>query len=316
MRHGSHSGLFNIMAVTNTPQAQSQSQAGIAVLNQRLNSDAIQKKFADMLGKKSVGFLTSVSNVVTNNDLLKKADTNSIILAAAQAAALDLPINPNLGYAAIVPFNDVKNKRCMAQFQLMRDGFVELALRTGQVVALVNEVVYEGELVKCNRFRDEYEFDESKRVSDKVIGYMAYAKLSNGFEKTIYWDVNRCKEHALKYSQTFKKGYGLWKESFDSMALKTTLKHLIKKYLPKSIEMMRAVEYDGAAMEGTIENPIIKHSDENPSVENANYEEVKDIDPDATPEEETPKAPSEEKVQGDERPADPIPPKANEEEDF
>jgi recombination protein RecT len=252
-----------------------QPQVGVQALNKKLNSEAMQKKFAEMLGKKSVGFLSSVSNIVTNSKLLEKAEVDSIILAAAQAAALDLPINPNLGYAAIVPFTDTKTRRCLAQFQLMRDGFVELALRTGQVVAIVNEPVYEGELVSHNRFKDEYIFDETKRTSDKVIGYMAYAKLANGFEKTVYWDVERCKSHALKYSQTFKKGFGLWRDNFESMALKTVLKHLIKKYLPKSIEMMQAVEYDGATIKGTIDNPQPEYVDnQDHAVVNTQYEEV------------------------------------------
>ena len=215
----------------------------------------MQKKFADMLGKKSVGFLTSISNVVTNNDLLQKAETTSIVLAAARAASLDLPINPNLGYAAIVPFNDTKNTRCLAQFQLMRDGWVELALRTGQVVALVNEPVYEGELVSRNRFIDEFVFDETKRTSDKVIGYMAYIKLVNGFEKTVYMTAEECKAHALRFSQTYKRGFGLWKDNFDAMALKTVLKKLIKKYCPKSIEMQRAMEVDNVSLSGDVNDP-------------------------------------------------------------
>lgn len=215
----------------------------------------MKQTFAEMLGKKSVGFLTSISNVVTNNALLQKAETSSIMLAAAQAAALDLPINPNLGYAAIVPFNDTKTKRCLAQFQLMRDGWVELALRTGQVVALVNEPVYEGELVLRNRFKDEFEFDETKRTSDKVVGYMAYIKLINGFEKTVYMTAEECKAHALRFSQTYKRGFGLWKDNFDAMGLKTVLKKLIKKYCPKSIEMNRALEADNASFQGDVNDP-------------------------------------------------------------
>lgn len=235
-----------------TNAAAQQPQFGIQTLNKQLNTDHMKKKFADMLGKKSTGFLASISNVVTNNALLQKADTTSIILAAGLAAALDLPINPNLGYAAIIPFNDTKTNQCLAQFQIMRDGWVELAMRTGAVVALVNEPVYEGELVSRNRFRDEYVFDETQRKSDKVVGYMAYIKLANGFEKTVYMTADECKAHALKYSKTFKKGYGLWKDKFEAMALKTVLKKLIKKYCPKSIEMSQALQSDNASFQGDI----------------------------------------------------------------
>lgn len=267
-----------------------QPKCGVPALNKMLNSDAMKKKFADMLGKKSVGFMASISNVVTNNDLLQKADTTSIVLAAGLAAALDLPINPNLGFAAIIPFNDTKKNICLAQFQIMRDGWVELALRTGQVVSLVNEPVCEGELVSRNRFRDEYVFDETKRASDKIIGYMAYIKLINGFEKTVYMTMDECKAHALKYSKTFKKGYGLWKDDFNSMALKTVLKKLIKKYCPKSIEMQRAIEGDNASFTGNVnemENAQPIYADNGPIDVPAH--EVVDIDVDAAPVVEAPK---------------------------
>ena len=230
-------------------------------LKAALSSESVAKRFSDMLGKRAPGFITSITNVVSNNDLLKKADVNSIILAAATAAALDLPINPNLGYAAIIPFKDNKTGSCTATCQIMRSGWVELAQRSGQIVRLANEIVYEGELVSHNRFTDEYVFDETKRTSDKVIGYLAYAKLSNNFEKYIFWDVEKCKQHGLRFSQTFKRGYGLWKDDFNSMALKSVLKHLITKYLPKSLEMQMAIERDQAALSGDIDNPQVHYVD-------------------------------------------------------
>jgi recombination protein RecT len=121
-------------------------------------------------------------------------------------------------------------------------------MRTGQVKFVANEVVHEGELVKHNKFTGEYVFDEEAKKSDKVIGYMAYIKLTNGFEKTVYWTIEECKAHALRYSQTYKKGYGQWKDNFDPMALKTVLKHLIKKYAPKSVEVLNAISDDQAVV--------------------------------------------------------------------
>lgn len=233
---------------------QQQDKIGIAAIKKMLNNESIQKKFADMLGKKSAGFITSVINVCQNNSMLVNAEANSVVLAAASAAALDLPVNPNLGYAAIIPYYDSKKRCNVAQLQLQRNAWVELCMRTGQVVRIANEPVYEGELVSRNRFTDEYVFDETKRKSDTIVGYMAYAKLVNGFEKTVYWTVEECKAHGLRYSQTFKKGYGLWVENFSAMSLKSVLKHLIVKYLPKSIELNTAIERDNASMEGDIDN--------------------------------------------------------------
>jgi recombination protein RecT len=102
---------------------------------------------------------------------------------------------------------------------------------------------------------------------------MAAFKLNNQYKKTVYWTVEECKEHGLKYSQTFKRGFGLWKDNFDAMCLKTVLKHLLKKYAPKSIESIsRAIASDQASFVGDIENPSAVYVDNKGDI--ANSEEV------------------------------------------
>lgn len=259
----------------------------LPALKNALNTESVKNKFNEMLGKKSAGFITSITSVVQNNDLLQKADVNSIILAAAQAASLDLPINPNLGFAAIIPFNDKKNNKCVATFQIMRDGWVDLCLRTGQFEYIANEIVYEGELVEKNRFEDRYVFDETKRTSNKVIGYMASFKTTNGYKKTVYMTVEEVKAHGKQYSQTFRKNYGLWVDNFHAMALKTTLKMLLKKFAPKSIESIaKAIEKDQASFVGDIDNAQAVYVDNDKSnskeVETTDFEEAEVIEVDTT----------------------------------
>ena len=266
------------MSENKTTAVAPQERTGMKALSYELASDKIKKRFQEMLGKKAPGFLASISSVVANNALLQKADVGSITLAAAQAAALDLPINPNIGYAAIVPYKGA------ATLQIMRNGYCELALRSGQVAAIENELVYEGELVKSDRFKGEYVFDESKRISNKVIGAMAYVRLLNGFEKTVYWTREKCMEHGKKYSKTFGKDSSLWTTNPEAMMLKTVLKNLIVKYIPKSIEMFMAINNDGAHFTGDIDNPEATFDD---AVDVSN--EVVEINPDEMPEAETPK---------------------------
>ena len=203
-----------------------------------------QEYLASVLGKKKDQFVTTLISAVANNENLQVCEPMSLMYTAMKATALGLPIDPNLGYAAMIPFRDNKSGKTLCQFQVQRDGWMELLMRTGQVKFVANEVVHEGELVKHNKFTGEYVFDEDAKKSDKVVGYMAYIRLTNGFEKTVYWTAEECKAHALRYSQTFKKGYGIWKDNFDAMALKTVLKHLIKKYAPKSVEVLSAISDD------------------------------------------------------------------------
>lgn len=232
---------------------------GLVALKNALSADSVKEQFQRMLGNKSAGFISNVISVAQSNTKFNNVDRNSIILAAAQAASLDLSINPNLGLAALVPYGG------QCQFQLMRDGLVELANRTGMFEYIVNECVYEGELVEKNRFTNTYVFDETKRVSDRICGYMAAFKLTNGGTHTVYWTVEECKAHGLKYSKTFNLSSGQWATNFDAMAKKTVLKHLLKKYAPKSIEYLnKAMEIDQSAFTGTIDNPQPVYVD-NPS---------------------------------------------------
>lgn len=221
-------------------------------LKAALNAPSVKAKFNEMLGKRSSQFMTSITSVVQNNSLLQKADVNSIIMGSAIAASMDLPLNPNLGYAALVPFNSKDG--CFAQLQVMTKGWVELFLRSGQCQSIINEVVYDGQLVKKNRFTGEYVFDEDSKKSDNVIGVMAYFRLMNGYEKYEYMTIEEVKAHAQKFSQTYRKGAGIWKEHFLEMSKKTVLKKLITKWAPKSIEMQQVALFDQSIVKGDVAN--------------------------------------------------------------
>ena len=216
--------------------------------------DDIKKKFEQLLGQKAQSFITSVLQLVSNNKLLQNADPISIYNSACVSAILDLPINQNLGFAYIVPYNesyqDVNGqwqKRQVAQFMVGYKGFIQLAQRSGQFQTISATPIYDGQLIECNPLTG-YVFDFTKKASEKVIGYAGYFKLLNGFEKTMYSSVDELTAHGRKYSQTFKRDSGVWKDNFDSMAIKTILKLMLSKYAPLSVEMQKAVTIDQAVI--------------------------------------------------------------------
>ena len=211
-----------------------------------VSSEQIKSRFNDVLGSKSNAFITSILGLQNSNAQLSNCDPMSIIMSAMTAATLDLPINQNLGFAYILPYkkkvgNDYID---VAQFQMGAKGFVQLALRTGQYKTINVSEVYDGELIKENRMTGEIFFDNTQKKSEKIIGYVAYISLLNGFEKSLYMSVEQIEKHAKKYSQTYKKGFGIWKDDFDSMAKKTVIKMLISKWGMLSSEMQKAVEKD------------------------------------------------------------------------
>lgn len=226
---------------------------------------SIQERFEKLLGKKAQGFISSVLQIVNASKQLQEVDPSTILNAAATAAALDLPINQNLGFAWIVPYKG------QAQFQMGWKGFVQLALRTGQYKAINVIEVYENQFKSYNGLTEELNADFSIDGNGDVVGYAAYLKTGNGFEKTCFWTKEAVIKHAQKYSQTYgkqKQGGGLvhspWndKDQFDSMAKKTVLKNTISKWGIMSIEMQTAQLADQAVV-----------LSENPSVD-AEYEYV------------------------------------------
>jgi recombination protein RecT len=129
-------------------------------------------------------------------------------------------------------------------------------MRSGQCQSLICEEVFKGQLVSKNKFTGDYVFDEDAKVSDEVIGYMAYFRLTNGFEKYEYMTIDEVKAHAQKFSQTYRKGAGIWRDHFSEMAKKTVLKRLITKWAPKSIDMQRMALFDQAVVKGDIERGV------------------------------------------------------------
>lgn len=213
-----------------------------------LNSQDIQRRFAEILGKNAASFTTSVLQVVNSNDMLKNADPQTVFSAAMMAATLNLPINNNLGFAYIVPFKNNKANRTEAQFQLGYKGFIQLAQRTGQFKRINACAVYENDTEQ-----DVYNRLTSllpKPPSGQKTGYIAYFQLLNGYEAHLSMSMEELNAHAQKYSQTAKKGFGVWKDNFDAMAQKTVIKLLLSKQAPLSIDtpLATAIQADQAVI--------------------------------------------------------------------
>lgn len=211
----------------------------------------IKKRFDDILGKKSPGFISSIMSVVNSKMELKAVEPMSILASAVVAATLDLPINPNLGFAYIVPYKG------SAQFQMGYKGFIQLAIRSGQYETIHASDVYEDELKFWNPITGEFALTDKDTwkqreagETNKIVGYVAFFKLLNGFRKYIYMTTAQVNKHAQKYSQSYSSDRGRWKLDFGAMALKTVLKLLLSKYGILSIEMQHAIEVDQAVVSG------------------------------------------------------------------
>ena len=207
-----------------------------------LQNDAVKKRFNELLDKNATNFMQTLLAIYNGNEQLKKCEPISILAAAGLAATLNLSISPSLGYAYIVPFG---NK---AQFQISAKGLVQLAHRTGRYVRIHSSVVREGEIRGVDCITGE--LIRGEKISEEIVGYVAYMRLDNGFEKSLYMTKAEVEEHAMTFSQTYKAdknknwSSSIWSKHFDRMACKTVLKLLLNRWGVTTSGLSEAIQAD------------------------------------------------------------------------
>ena len=207
-------------------------------LQQLLNSPTVKRRFEELLNQSAPSFISSILAIFNTNKKLQECSPHSILSAAGIAAALKLPINPSLGFAFIVPYKG------QATFQIGAKGFIQLAMRSGQYRTLNSGAVREGQIAEIDF--ETGEIIRGEKISEDIVGYVAYMELINGFKKSLYMTNEELHAHAEKYSQSyandlrFGKKASVWSKNFDAMAKKTVLKRLLNNFGIISIDQQSA----------------------------------------------------------------------------
>lgn len=240
--------LADMAAQTTTPIQAKAKQSVNVILNNVLDSEGYRKRLNDLLGARAPQFVSSVISLVNASKQLQEAAVSApatIIQSALKAAIFDLPIEPSLGYAYVVPF---RNKGVMeATFILGYKGMNQLALRTGAYKRLNVCDVREGELKRYDRLTEDIEIewieDDEEREKKPIIGWVGYFRLVNGTEKTIYMSRKAVERHEQKNRKGNYMTQG-WRDNFEEMAAKTVFRKLIGKYGIMSIDYQRQGDPD------------------------------------------------------------------------
>lgn len=248
--------MANIIQKASAAPAKRQQNSVNAMMNAILDGEGMRKRFDELLGKRAPQFISSLITVVNAEPALQRAMVEApmtVIQAGLRAAMYDLPIDPGLGYAYIIPFNNRKKQPdgsvvqvAEASFIMGYKGMVQLALRSGVYSRVPDAVdVREGELVKYDRLTGDAEFkwieDEEEREKLPVIGYAGYFRLQNGAEKTIYMTKKQIEAHEKKNRKGQYMGKG-WRDDWDAMAKKTVLRRLIGHYGVMSIDYQHSAD--------------------------------------------------------------------------
>lgn len=198
----------------------------------------------DTLRDKKSEFVSNMISLTDSDENLANCDPAALVKCAMSATALNLPLNKNLGYAYIIPYNNIP------QFQIGYKGLIQLAIRTGVYETINACEIREGE-VERNKITGAIKFNGEKPEC-KVVGYLAYLKLNSGFTASLYMSEAQIEAHALKYSKSYgydirnKKQSSKWSDvdARPKMALKTVLKGLLGTYGIMTTDMITAIQSD------------------------------------------------------------------------
>lgn len=212
-------------------------------LKEIMASPSVQEQFRNAMAEHSNLFVASLIDLFVGDKSLQKCNPMMVVSEALKAATLRLPISKSLGFAYIVPYNNVPT------FIIGYKGLIQLAMRTGQYRYVNADVVYQGEFKGFDKLTGQLDLSGEK-TSDDVVGYFAHIETVNGFQKSMYMSKGDMEKYGKKYSKAYAKDFSPWQKEFDGMGIKTMLRRLIGKYGVMSIEMADGMAKDGdAAME-------------------------------------------------------------------
>lgn len=234
-----------------------------------LKAPSVQEQFDNALKENRGPFVASIIDLYNSDATLQKCDPKQVVMEALKAATLKLPINKQMGFAYIVPYNSKQKDgsyKVVPQFQMGYKGYIQLAMRTGQYRIINADVVYEGEYRKKNKLTGEFDLN-GDATSEKIIGYFAYFEMLNGFSKTLYMTSDKVVAWAKRYSKSYGYDKSPWKTNFDEMAIKTCLRNLLSHWGFLSVELMSAMNQD-------VESDSTDQRVESEIKENANKKEM------------------------------------------
>jgi recombination protein RecT len=199
--------------------------------------------------------------------LLAQCSTVSMLSCIMKCASLGLEPSAvdGLGRAYILPYKNRKTGRHEAQMIIGYRGMIDLARRSGELVSIHAQAVYEGD--RYRHWEDEtgqhftFEPGDVEHAPDKLTDVYVCAHLKDGgfvFETMTRREVDAVRGRS-RASQT-----GPWVTDYEAMALKTVIRRSFK-YLPVSVEAQQAAASDETTPDySSILNPVIQEASEAP----------------------------------------------------
>lgn len=182
------------------------------------------------VGNNVNSFISSCLIAVKMNSKLQQCKPDSLIKAMMESARFGLEPNSPLGEAALVPYGQ------KVEFMLQYRGLLKLAWNSG----MIKSIDYDKVCAK-DKFIYKKGFDAQFSHEPSMMGdrgepycYYAYAEMINGGRALNVMTKVDIIKHMKQYSQASRSKSSPWVTDFDAMAIKTVIRQLVDKKLPKA----------------------------------------------------------------------------------
>lgn len=182
--------------------------------------------------------LTAYSNVPG----LRECWTPSVIGGVVQASMVGLELNTPLGQAYLIPFNDRKSGKKIAQFIIGYKGLIKLMQNSGALTSIHADKV-------CANDTFEYEYGSDQKLRHipatgnrgAVTHFYCYVKMKDGgFQMEV---MPKSQVDSIMAKSPTRGEFGPWKDHYEEMGIKTAIRR-IAKYVPLSAEVANAIQVD------------------------------------------------------------------------
>ena len=195
---------------------------------------------------------------VRRNPRLAQCSAPSLLGAIFTCAQLGLEPGGALGHCFLIPYRD----EC--QFQIGYKGMIELARRSGQIQSLSARSVYENDHFEYSYgLHEDLVHQPATGERGELTHAYAVARLMDGgiqFEVMDRFELEEIRDGSQGYQTAIKynKKDTPWISSFDEMCRKTVIRRMFK-YLPVSIELVKAASLDERADRGQRQETDLDH---------------------------------------------------------
>lgn len=233
-------------------------------LEQKIKLMEQQFALAMPRGAEAAQLVRDAITVLRQNPKLAQCDQTSFLGALMTCAQLGLrPGVGALGQAYILPMWNAKDRRFDAQFILGYKGMLDLANRAKDLEMVISREVYEGDDFDIDYGTNMLRHKPAFRDRGDVWAYYAifYRKGATipTFEFMTREDAER---HRDQFAMAKKKDgtiVGPWKDHFDSMAKKTTIRKLFT-WMPKNTDLVDALVADESIRIDTTPGADLAHA--------------------------------------------------------